>query len=88
MRRSKQELSAWARCSSRTRASFCYSRLGKTGSLGREWQFSPLLAHMQQRNSSNQDPTMHTTQLHSIKHTTQAYKHGTNQKHTKITLNW
>jgi len=43
---------------------------------------------MQQRNSSNQDPTMHTTQLHSIKHTTQAYKHGTNQKHTKITLNW
>jgi len=27
MRRSKQELVGWARCSSSTRASFCYSRL-------------------------------------------------------------
>jgi len=42
MRRSKPELVAWARSSSRTRVSFCYSCLGETSSLGREYQLSPL----------------------------------------------
>jgi len=46
MHRSKQDLVAWARCSSSTRASFCYSRLGETSSLGREYQLSPTVSHM------------------------------------------
>jgi len=43
MHRSKQEPSAWASCSSRTWVNLSYSRLGETSSLGREWQYSPLL---------------------------------------------
>jgi len=38
---------------------------------------------MQQSQSSNQHPNTHTTQFHSIKHTSQAHKHGTNQQDTQ-----
>jgi len=34
--RSKRKLIAWARARAKTRASFCYSRLGETSSLGQK----------------------------------------------------
>jgi len=39
----KTRVVAWARSSSRTRASFSYSHRSETSSLGREWQYSPPL---------------------------------------------
>jgi len=53
MRRSKQELVAWARSSSWTRASFSYSGLGETSSFGREWQYSPLLRTWSRNTTQN-----------------------------------
>ena len=49
---SKQGLSAWARCSSRTRVSSCYSCLSETSSFGQEYQFSSLFHACKARDSS------------------------------------
>jgi len=57
-------------------ASLCYSHLGETSSLGREYQFSPTVLRMQPRNNQTKHLTFDLTQAQTFSNSFYATTEG------------